>query len=77
MNTTKSKDKIPLWKKTREILMMITRMIDVKANYKNKYRNLECNMQGWRKHRTLIQMQKIPWPEWKNQRRNTPRSPQK
>ena len=24
--------------------MMITRMIDVKANYKNKYRNLECEI---------------------------------
>ena len=28
----------------RAIFMMITRMIDVKANYKNKYRNLECEI---------------------------------
>ena len=44
MDTTKSKEKNSIMKKAREILMMITRMIDVKANYKNKYRNLECEI---------------------------------
>ena len=28
----------------RAIFMMLTRMIDVKANFKNKYRNLECEI---------------------------------
>ena len=28
----------------RAIFMMITRMIDVKANFKNKYRNIECEI---------------------------------
>ena len=30
------------FEEARAIFMMITRMIDVKANYKNKYRSLEC-----------------------------------
>ena len=30
------------YEEARAIFMMITRMIDVKANYKNKYRSLEC-----------------------------------
>ena len=32
------------YEEARAIFMMITRMIDVKANYKNKYRNLECEI---------------------------------
>ena len=30
----------------RAIFMMITRMIDIKANYKNKHKSLECNTCG-------------------------------
>ena len=26
----------------RAIFMMLTRMIDIKSNYKNKYKNIEC-----------------------------------
>ena len=32
------------FEEARAIFMMLTRMIDVKANFKNKYRNLECEM---------------------------------
>ena len=32
------------FEEARAIFMMLTRMIDVKANYKNKYRNLECEI---------------------------------
>ena len=32
------------FEEARTIFMMLTRMIDVKANYKNKYRNLECEI---------------------------------
>ena len=32
------------YEEARAIFMMITRMINVKANYKNKYRNLECEI---------------------------------
>ena len=32
------------FEEARAIFMMITRMIDVKANFKNKYKNLECNV---------------------------------
>ena len=32
------------YEEARAIFMMITRMIDVKANYKNKYKNLECEI---------------------------------
>merc|ERR1711915_603664 len=32
------------YEEARAIFMLITRMIDVKANYKNKYRNLECEI---------------------------------
>ena len=31
------------FEEARAIFMMITRMIDVKANYKNKHKSLECN----------------------------------
>ena len=30
------------FEEARAIFMMLTRMVDVKANYKNKYKNLEC-----------------------------------
>ena len=30
------------FEEARAVFMMVTRMIDVKANYKNKYKNLEC-----------------------------------
>ena len=30
------------FEEARAIFMMLTRMIDVKANYKNKYKSLEC-----------------------------------
>ena len=32
------------FEEARAIFMMLTRMIDVKANFKNKYRNLECEI---------------------------------
>ena len=32
------------YEEARAIFMIITRMIDVKANYKNKNRNLECEI---------------------------------
>ena len=32
------------YEEARAIFMMITRMIDVKANFKNKYRNIECEI---------------------------------
>merc|ERR1711915_225163 len=32
------------YEEARAIFMLITRMIDVKANYKNKYRNIECEI---------------------------------
>ena len=32
------------YEEARAIFMMITRMINVKANYKNKYNNLECEI---------------------------------
>ena len=31
------------FEEARAIFMMLTRMIDVKANFKNKHRNLECD----------------------------------
>ena len=34
------------FEEARAIFMMLTRMIDVKANFKNKYRNLECEICG-------------------------------
>ena len=32
------------FEEARAIFMMLTRMIDVKANFKNKYKNLECEI---------------------------------
>ena len=32
------------FEEARSILMVLTRIIDVKANFKNKYRSLECEI---------------------------------
>ena len=32
------------FEEARAIFMMLTRMIDIKANFKNKYKNLECDV---------------------------------